>query len=91
MTKRLKKRISIRSITLILNWSRLKRANRLLFMLSLKFCPRLNLVNIWVKGRAGRSGVDDIQVDHHLYHAREQNARLVPREEGQVKEGDSDD
>ncbi len=32
--------------------------------------------------------VDDIQIDHHLYMLREQNARLVPREEGTVKEGD---
>lgn len=32
--------------------------------------------------------VDDLQVDHHLYMLREQNARLVPREEGEVREGD---
>jgi trigger factor len=32
--------------------------------------------------------VDDIQLDHHLYMLREQNARLVPREEGAVKKGD---
>jgi trigger factor len=32
--------------------------------------------------------IDDIQVDHHLYMLREQNARLVPREEGPIKEGD---
>jgi len=32
--------------------------------------------------------VEDIQIDHHLFMLREQNARLVPREEGPVKEGD---
>ena len=32
--------------------------------------------------------VDDQQVDHHLYMLREQNARLVPKEEGEIKEGD---
>ncbi len=32
--------------------------------------------------------IDDIQIDHHLFMLREQNARLVPREEGPVKEGD---
>ncbi|MBM4235306.1 MAG: trigger factor [Firmicutes bacterium] len=32
--------------------------------------------------------VDDIQIDHHLFMLREQNARLVPREAGPVKEGD---
>jgi len=32
--------------------------------------------------------VDDLQVDHHLYMLREQNARLVPKEEGEIKEGD---
>ncbi len=32
--------------------------------------------------------VDDIQVDHHLYMLRQQNARLTPREEGPVKMGD---
>jgi trigger factor len=32
--------------------------------------------------------VDEIQIDHHLYMLREQNARLVPREEGPVKDGD---
>ncbi len=32
--------------------------------------------------------VDDIQVDHHLYMLREQNARLVPREDEPAKDGD---
>ncbi len=32
--------------------------------------------------------VDDLQVDNHIYMLREQNARLVPKEEGPVKEGD---
>ncbi|MGM0652391.1 MAG: trigger factor [Bacillota bacterium] len=32
--------------------------------------------------------IDDLQVDHHLYMLREQNARLVPKEEGEIKEGD---
>lgn len=32
--------------------------------------------------------VDDLQIDHHFYMLREQNARLVPREEGPVKQGD---
>ncbi len=32
--------------------------------------------------------VDDLQVDHHLYMLREQNARLVPREEEPAKDGD---
>jgi trigger factor len=35
-----------------------------------------------------RAEVDDIQIDHHLYMLREQNARLVPREEGPVNKGD---
>ena len=35
-----------------------------------------------------KAEVDDIQIDHHLFMLREQNARLVPREEGPVKEGD---
>ena len=32
--------------------------------------------------------VDDLQVEHHFFMLREQNARLVPREEGPVKHGD---
>ncbi len=32
--------------------------------------------------------VDDLQVDHHLYMLREQNARLVPREDEPAKDGD---
>ncbi len=32
--------------------------------------------------------VDDFQIDHHFYMLREQNARLVPREEGLVQGGD---
>ncbi len=31
--------------------------------------------------------VDDLQIDHHLYMLREQNARLVPLEDSKVKEG----
>ncbi len=34
------------------------------------------------------AAVDDLQIDHHFYMLREQNARLVPREEGPVKQGD---
>lgn len=32
--------------------------------------------------------IDDLQVDNHLFMLREQNARLVPREEGAAKDGD---
>ncbi len=32
--------------------------------------------------------LDEMQIDHHLYMLREQNARLIPREEGFVKDGD---
>jgi len=32
--------------------------------------------------------VEEIQVDHHIYLLREQNARLVPREEEPAREGD---
>ncbi len=32
--------------------------------------------------------VDDLQVDHHIYMLREQNARLVPREDEGAREGD---
>jgi trigger factor len=32
--------------------------------------------------------IDNVQIDHHLYMLQEQNARLVPREEGAVKKGD---
>ncbi|MDW7728481.1 MAG: trigger factor [Bacillota bacterium] len=32
--------------------------------------------------------LDEMQIEHHLFMLREQNARLVPREEGPVKEGD---
>jgi trigger factor len=32
--------------------------------------------------------IDQVQVDHHLYMLREQNSRLVPKEEGNVEEGD---
>ena len=32
--------------------------------------------------------IDDLQVDHHLYMLREQNARLIPKEEGKVADGD---
>lgn len=32
--------------------------------------------------------VDDLQIEHHFYMLREQNARLVPREEGPAKQGD---
>ncbi len=34
------------------------------------------------------AGVDELQIDHHLFMLREQNARLVPREEGAAREGD---
>ncbi len=34
------------------------------------------------------AGVDELQIDHHLYMLREQNARLVPREDGEAREGD---
>ena len=32
--------------------------------------------------------IDDLQVDHHIYLLREQNARLVPREDEPAREGD---
>ncbi|MFO7951953.1 MAG: trigger factor [Bacillota bacterium] len=32
--------------------------------------------------------VDDVQVDHHIYMLREQNARLVPREDRPAQHGD---
>ncbi len=32
--------------------------------------------------------IDDLQVDHHIYMLREQNARLVPRENEPAREGD---
>ncbi len=32
--------------------------------------------------------IDELQVDHHIYMLREQNARLVPKEEGPIKDGD---
>ncbi len=32
--------------------------------------------------------IDDLQVDHHIYMLREQNARLVPKEGEPVKDGD---
>ncbi len=32
--------------------------------------------------------VDDLQVDHHIYMLREQNARLVPREDQPARDGD---
>ena len=41
-----------------------------------------------LKAEQEEAEVDDIQVDHHLFMLREQNARLVPREEGPVKDGD---
>jgi trigger factor len=41
-----------------------------------------------IKAEQEEAVIDEIQVDHHLYMLREQNARLVPREEGTIKEGD---
>lgn len=35
-----------------------------------------------------KAEVDEVQIDHHLFMLREQNARLVPREKGPAKEGD---
>ena len=32
--------------------------------------------------------IDDLQVEHHFYMLQEQNARLVPREEGPAKQND---
>ncbi len=32
--------------------------------------------------------IDDLQIDHHFFMLREQNARLVPRETGPAKQGD---
>ncbi|HED24692.1 MAG TPA: trigger factor [Firmicutes bacterium] len=34
------------------------------------------------------ASVDEIQVDQHLFMLREQNARLIPKEEGEAEEGD---
>ncbi len=41
-----------------------------------------------IEGDQEEAEIDDLQLDHHLYMLREQNARLVPREEGTVKKGD---
>ncbi len=41
-----------------------------------------------LKAEQEEAEVEDLQVDHQIYMLREQNARLVPKEEGPVKQGD---
>lgn len=41
-----------------------------------------------LKAEQDKADVDEVQIDHHLFMLREQNARLVPREKGPAKEGD---
>ena len=41
-----------------------------------------------LKEEQDKAEVDEVQIDHHLFMLREQNARLVPREKGPAKEGD---
>ena len=43
---------------------------------------------IGLKAEQDEAEVDDIQIEHHFYMLREQNARLVPRETGPAKQGD---
>jgi len=41
-----------------------------------------------LKAEQEEAEIEDIQVDHHFYMLRQQNARLVPKDEGEVSEGD---
>jgi trigger factor len=41
-----------------------------------------------LKAEQDKAEIDEVQIDHHLFMLREQNARLVPREKGPAKEGD---
>ncbi len=61
----------------------------LLFYAVIEVLPEVDLGEyLGIKAEQEEVVIDDIQVDHHLYMLREQNARLVPREEGPIKEGD---
>ncbi len=62
----------------------------LLFYAVIEVLPEVDLGDyMGLKAEQEEAVIDDIQVDHHLYMLREQNARLIPREEGPIKEGDS--
>ena len=41
-----------------------------------------------LKAEQEEAELDDLQIEHHFFMLREQNARLVPREEGPAKQGD---
>lgn len=41
-----------------------------------------------LKAEQDKAEVDEVQIDHHLFMLREQNARLVPLENGPAKAGD---
>lgn len=41
-----------------------------------------------LKAEQEEAEIDDLQIEHHFFMLREQNARLVPREEGPAKQGD---
>lgn len=67
----------------------LKEGEPLLFNAVVEVIPPVEIGNYdGLAAEQVEAAVDPLQVDHHLYMLRQQNARLVPKEEGQAEEGD---
>ncbi|MDZ4210567.1 MAG: trigger factor, partial [Methylotenera sp.] len=61
----------------------------LLFNAVVEVLPEVELGDYkGLKAEQDKAEVDEVQIDHHLFMLREQNARLVPREKGPAKAGD---
>lgn len=68
---------------------RVEAGKPLLFNATIEVMPEAELAEyIGLEVEQDEVKVEDIQVDHHLYMLREQNARLVPREDEPAREGD---
>lgn len=67
----------------------MEKGKQLLFNAVVEVIPPVELGEYkGLEAEQEEAEIEDIQVDHHLYMLREQNARLVPLEEGPAKEGD---
>ena len=67
----------------------MEKGKPLLFKAKVEVIPEVELGEYrGLKAEKEEVEIDDLQVDHHIYMLREQNARLVPKEDGEVKEGD---
>ncbi len=68
---------------------RVKAGEPLLFNATIEVMPEVELAEYrGLEAEQNTVEIEDIQVDHHLYMLREQNARLVPREDEPAQEGD---